>query len=181
MGMFDCWNKILENQPAWLEVSLDPKAYEQAERIYRSLGYTPEDAVRLLIHHLVARSNSIQQQLSQGVEPHALLLDAVAATNAEIIRCSAAHAGYLTMRDNIDTPFNSAFLNIKEQTFSATTLRKRQRCVFDYIEVLGNVAIITRKGVRECAMMSIATYKQMICCAESFAAPNTQFANGNHE
>lgn len=181
MGMFDCWNKILENQPAWLEVSLDPKAYEQAERIYRSLGCTPEDAVRSLIHHLVAHSNSIQQQLSQGVEPHVLLLDAIAATNVEIIRCSASQAGYLIMHDNIDMPFNSAFQNIKEQAFSVTTLRKRQRCVFDYIEVPGNVAIITRKGVCECAMMSIATYKQMIGCAEYFAALNTKFANGNHE
>lgn len=162
MGLFERWDEILENQPAWLEVPIDKKLNEQAEAIIRSLGSTPEDAVRLLLQDLVEKADTIQNQLTQGGQPQHLLQDVVATTNNDIGNGRAHHEGELSLCDPIDVSFPASLVELREQVFSVTALRKRQRSVFDYIETPGNVAVITRRGVRECVLMSMSTYTSLL-------------------
>ena len=175
MGLFDCWNELLKNQPAWLEVPIDKELYSQAEGVIRELGSTPEDAVRLLLQQLAANADSIKDQLSQGGNAQALLQGVIAETNEEIAPGSTLQDRDTAMRDSIDAPAHSNLVELKERVFSVSALRKHQSSVFDYIEAPGHVAIITRRGVRECAMMSISTYRSLIDYADSLAKLCSQY------
>lgn len=175
MGLFERWDEILENQPAWLEVPIDKKLYEQAEAVIRSLGSTPEDAVRLLLQDLVEKADTIQNQLTQGGQPQQLLQDIVATTNNDIGNGRAHHEGELSLRDPIDASTPASLVELRERVFSVTALRKRQRSVFDYIEMPGNVAVITRHGVRECVLMSMPTYTSLLNCVDMLAKQCSQF------
>ena len=182
MGLFERWDEILENQPAWLEVPINKKLYEQAEAIIRSLGSTPEDAVRLLLQDLVEllqdlveKADTIQNQLTQGGQPQQLLQDVVTTTNNDIGNSRAHHEGELSFRDLIDTSAPASLVEVRERVFSVTALRKRQRSVFDYIETPGNVAVITRHGVRECVLMSMSTYTSLLNYVDVLARQCSQY------
>lgn len=47
---------------------------------------------------------------------------------------------------------------VKEQHFPVTLLRRRPRDVYDFVDVYGNVAIITRRGKSEVVLTSLETY-----------------------
>lgn len=49
-----------------------------------------------------------------------------------------------------------------EKEVSVTAFKRKPRAVYDYIDVLGNVVIFTRRGKREAAIMSIETYERLI-------------------
>ena len=56
---------------------------------------------------------------------------------------------------------------IEEKEFPVTVFRRKISSVWDFIETPGHVDIITRKGKRECALMSIETYA---CMSEDYEA-----------
>lgn len=60
---------------------------------------------------------------------------------------------------------------IDEKEFAVTTLRRRPKKVYTYLEALGHTAIITRHGKRELAMMSAETY---LAETEPFADAKTK-------
>ena len=53
-------------------------------------------------------------------------------------------------------------LALAEKEVSVTAFRRRPRTVYDYIDVLGNVVVFTRRGKREAVIMSIETYERLI-------------------
>ncbi len=56
---------------------------------------------------------------------------------------------------------------IEEKEFPVTVFRRKISSIWDYVETPGHVAIITRRGKRECALMSIETYA---CMSEDYEA-----------
>jgi len=52
-------------------------------------------------------------------------------------------------------------LALTEKEVSVTAFRRCPRTVYDYIDVLGNVVIFTRRGKREAVIMSIETYERL--------------------
>ena len=52
-------------------------------------------------------------------------------------------------------------LALTEKERSVTAFRRRPRTVYDYIDVLGNVVVFTRRGEREAVIMSIETYERL--------------------
>ena len=51
---------------------------------------------------------------------------------------------------------------IEEKEFPVTVFRRKISSVWDFVEAPGHVAIITRRGKRECALMSIETWACMV-------------------
>ena len=51
--------------------------------------------------------------------------------------------------------------SIEEKEFPVTVFRRKISSIWDCVETPGHVAIITRKGKRECALISIETYACM--------------------
>ena len=56
---------------------------------------------------------------------------------------------------------------IEEKEFPITVFRRKISSVWDFVETPGHVAIITRRGKRECALMSTETYA---CMSEDYEA-----------
>ena len=56
---------------------------------------------------------------------------------------------------------------LEEKEFPVTVIQRKISSVWDFVETPGHVAIITRKGKRECALMSIETYA---CISEDYEA-----------
>ena len=51
--------------------------------------------------------------------------------------------------------------SIEEKEFPVTTFRRKISSIWSFVETPGCVAIITRRGKRECALVSIETYACM--------------------
>ena len=56
---------------------------------------------------------------------------------------------------------------VETKEFSVTDFRRRISSVWRYVEVPGCIAVISRKGKPECALMSIETYA---CMSEDYEA-----------
>ena len=56
---------------------------------------------------------------------------------------------------------------IEGKEFPVTVFRRKISSVLDFVETPGHVAIITRKGKRECALMFIETYA---CMSDDYEA-----------
>ena len=56
---------------------------------------------------------------------------------------------------------------IETKTVSVTELRRKTSSALRYVEVPGHIMIITRRGKRDCVMMSIETYA---CMSEDYEA-----------
>ena len=56
---------------------------------------------------------------------------------------------------------------IEEKEFPVTLFRRKISSIWDFVEAPGHVAIITRRGKRECALMSIETYA---CMSDDYEA-----------
>ena len=52
-------------------------------------------------------------------------------------------------------------LDIREKEVSVTAFRRRPGDVYRFIETLGNVVVFTKRGKRDCVIMSIETYAMM--------------------
>ena len=63
----------------------------------------------------------------------------------------------LSMEDTIHQPGKLDFL-IEEKDVSVTEFRRRPSAVWAYLETVGHVVFITRRGKRDCAIMSIETH-----------------------
>lgn len=62
-------------------------------------------------------------------------------------------------KENVALPFS--ITDIREKEVSVTAFRHRPRMVYEYIDTLGNVVVFTKRGKRDCAIMSIETYALM--------------------
>ena len=60
-----------------------------------------------------------------------------------------------------DSEAGMQVLALTEKEVSVTAFRRRPRTVYDYIDVLGNVVVFTRRGKREAVIMSIETYERL--------------------
>ena len=60
-----------------------------------------------------------------------------------------------------DSEAGMQVLALTEKEVSVTAFRRRPRTVHDYIDVLGNVVVFTRRGKREAVIMSIETYERL--------------------
>ena len=67
---------------------------------------------------------------------------------------------------------------IEEKEFPVTVYRRKISSVWDFAETPGHVAIITRRGKRECALMSIETYA---CISEDYEAEMAKVKALNRE
>ena len=56
---------------------------------------------------------------------------------------------------------------IEEKEFPVTVFRRKISSIWSFVDTPGCVAIITRRGKRECALMSIETYA---CLSEDYEA-----------
>ena len=56
---------------------------------------------------------------------------------------------------------------IEGKEFPVTVFRRKISSIWDFVETPGHVAIITRRGKPECALMSIETYA---CMSEDYEA-----------
>ena len=61
------------------------------------------------------------------------------------------------MDETIHQPGKLDFL-IEEKDVSVTEFRRRPSAVWAYLETVGHVVFITRRGKRDCAIMSIETH-----------------------
>ena len=60
-----------------------------------------------------------------------------------------------------DSEAGMQVLALTEKEVSVTAFRRHPRTVYDYIDVLGNVVVFTRRGKREAVIMSIETYERL--------------------
>ena len=60
-----------------------------------------------------------------------------------------------------DSEAGMQVLALTEKEVSVTAFRRRPRTVYDYIDMLGNVVVFTRRGKREAVIMSIETYERL--------------------
>lgn len=49
-------------------------------------------------------------------------------------------------------------IEIQEKEVSVTAFRRRPRMVYEYIDTPGHVVVFTKRGKRDCVIMSIETY-----------------------
>ena len=62
-------------------------------------------------------------------------------------------------KKTITLPFSS--LDVQEKEVSVTAFRRRPRMVYEYIDTPGHVVVFTKRGKRDCVIMSIETYALM--------------------
>ena len=62
-------------------------------------------------------------------------------------------------KETIALPFS--IIDIQEKEVSVTAFRRRPRMVYEYIDTPGHVVVFTKRGKRDCVIMSIETYALM--------------------
>lgn len=53
-----------------------------------------------------------------------------------------------------------------EKEVSITTLYRKPRAVYEFLDTTGNIVILSKRGKRVLVMMSVETYAQMTGCYE---------------
>lgn len=68
--------------------------------------------------------------------------------------------------------------SIAEKEFPVTVYRRKISSIWEFIETPGHVAIITRRGKRECALVSIET---CACMSDDYDAEMERVEEANRE
>lgn len=65
------------------------------------------------------------------------------------------------MGEDIEQMLLKTTPHYEEKQFTVTTLRRKMRTVFDFVEEYGHIAVITVRGKKDCVIMSLETYLLM--------------------
>lgn len=68
--------------------------------------------------------------------------------------------------------------SIEEKEFPVTVFRRKISSIWEFVETPGHVAVITRRGKRECALVSIETYA---CMSGDYDAEMARVEGANQE